>query len=815
MNVAIDDLRSAIWQLRVDWRFATAAIVCLGLGIAAVASIFSVLSQIIFSPFPFPDADRLVMVRGYNAVLSRFDDQISEPDFYDLQTATTTMDVAAYKLERLDLPHENGFHRIHGFYVSDNFFDVLQMQPYLGGTYSGHRETGAIKQLMLGTNVWRQYFQSRPDIIGEVIRVNTWETYPKTGDRGYNVVGLLPQGMPFLPSTSFMSYRGLGPNRKLQFCAPLNAGFYGFRSWRSREVIGRLKDGVSAAQANAEVQLIADRLAREFPDSNKDWSMRVVPLDRHVYGSAREILYAGLIASVVVLVIACGNVAHLMLIRFIRRQSDLAVRAALGATPTRLGRVALFESAIIVGLAALLSGSAAVNLVKSLDRVAPRELSHVEAEVDSMVAITTCSLSLACVLAITLLTQHRLRTPNLKVLLSSSNRTSSAGASSTRLLRTLVVLQVGVAYILLVAAGMLVARQLELASVELGFQPDHRLTVNISLPEAKHEWKRNTTFCHDVMRATKTLPGVVNVAAVQGLPMGDNRLDSDVIIEGHPLLRRHDIAPAFMRVVTDDYFATMGIPIIHGRAFQYSDGIGEIGLNRTVIVSEALARRCWPGENPIGRRMKGYELMPWQEVIGVVGNVRANGVETDNTLEVYLPERLFPQPFITLIVHTKQESLGLASEVREVVHKIDPDAFVNNAKTMRQVIGQSQARPRYLTILLSAFALLGLVLAAVGVFVTSAFSVARRKHELRIRAACGATPWDLVGLVMSRELTTVLCGIVVGLVVAIFLNHQFDISWKTSGLFRLAAFAVVPGVLILASVAASLGVALKAAFERR
>ena len=811
----IDDLRAAFGRLLHDWHFSLATVFCLTLGIAAVSSILSILYQIMFTPLPFREPDRLVMVRSENQVLSASDVQMSRGDLYDLQTTCKTMNLAGYWLWQLDMPLEHGYRRLHGMFVTKGFLEVLAEKPYLGSNFSAVTPEGTNRQLLLGTHVWRDNCGSRTDVVSNIIRINSWSNWPEVGDQAYHVVGLLPDGLRFLPGRSFVNQQGYTLDRKIDFIWPEPTYGAADRKYRERDVIARLQPGFTVEQANAELKLIAARLAEAFPETNKDWTFRAIPLDEYIYSSARSSLTAALVASLIVLLIACGNAAHLMLIRFNRQKASLAVRAALGATPSRLVRLILFEACLssiaATGFATVFSG----YTISVLSHIAPREFAYTQSGVNLWIILVVSLLAFTSICLLAFMMQRQLRTFALRGMLSISTRTGSAGAGTTRLLRLLAVIQISVAFILLVAAGMLVARQIERAQTDFGFEIDNRLTLSVSLPDAKHEWNYNSTFCHEVMRRTRNIPGVFEVGAALGLPMGSARLDSGVMPEGRPLMRQQDSPPIYMRVVTDEYFTAMGIPLIHGRSFKPYDGGNAPGYFRNVIINESLARHCWPDSNPIGRRLKSFEEGRWLEVVGVVGDIRANGADEDATMELYITEHLAPQSRLGLVVHTEHDPLSIVRSIREEIKATDSDAYISDVRSMRQVIHDSQAQPRYLTTLLTSLAILGLLLAAIGIFLSSAFSVARRKQELRIRAACGATPGSLIRLVMARESTTALIGISVGLLAVTFLQTQFDLDWRTARYFRIIAFLVVPACLLVASLVASFLVAIRSAYAMR
>ena len=814
MNGLSDDIWMALTRLLRDWRYTFAASICLAAGTAAVISVFTIVNLVVLKPLPFHEPDRLVMIRGFCPIENEDDAQTSIAEFLDWQTQCTTMELAAYQLRQLDLAVGDQYQRMVGFRVSRNFFTVLHAEPYMGLALDQTIGNGNLQQIMLSVDLWEQFFARDQDLVGNVVRINSWLTWPTPGSRGYELTGILPEDMRYLPSSSWLfNSSGFGPASRLQFCMPMDLANATWRDFRSVDAIGRLKPGVTREEAQAEMELIAARLEVDYPDSNAGWSIRLVPLHEYAYRRVNQTLVASFVASSIVLLLACGTAAHVLLIRSGRRAAEMAISSALGATPNRLGRQAAIEVVALTACACTIGLVLARYAILILNAIAPGDMPRAaESRFDTSVILFTCLVAAACCMAIGALPLWRVLTPNIGALLSVATRTVTQTTRAMKLLRAMVAFGVASSYVLLVAAGLLVLKMQHLMQVDPGFEPDNRLTMTIALPEAKHEWNQNTSFCHNVMDGVRDLPGVVNVAAIQGLPMGRNKIGTDIFIEGKPLIRESDLPNTYIRVVTDGYFETMGIPVVRGRTFQPNDSIGEIGQTRVVIVNETMAEECWPGEDPIGRRLKTFQAGSWLEVIGVVGDVRSEGLDRPPVIDMYFPEKLFPQPHIVLVVETSHnDPMALSGSTRSVIHQADPDAGITHVATMNDIIEQSQASDRYFAVLLTTLALVGTVLAMFGILLTTLFSVSQRSRELAIRICCGATPRDIVTLVVVDQLKQIAVGIVLGGTLCFALVHVVDLPWETARYFQIVAWTIVPGGLSVLAVFASATVAIRAA----
>ena len=815
MNRLIDDIRYAFLRLKKDWKFSFACIFCLSVGIASTVSIYTVLRSIVFAPLPFAEPDSLVMIRTKNVQRRHSPGGACAHDFFEWRNQLTSFEsLAAYRLNRFDFPNEmGGYDRALGFEVSEDFFQVLRIRPHLGTTFK-EMPSKSRRRIMLSTNLWQSMMRGKAEAIGEPIKVNTWMNWPEVGSIGFNLVGVLPANLKYLPSGAFFSNDTVGPDANLAYCIPMNEHQLGSRTWREWQVIGRLKPGVSLEQAQEEVKLVADRVAQSYPDSHKDWSAKVVTLSQHIYGDVRPIVMIMFAASCLVMTIACGNASQLMSVRFARRQSELAIQSAVGASPIQLCRQLGMEATIIATSSGFIGFALAMRCSQMIFDAIPAGIPKpLNSGVDLTVVVYALLASFASVFVISLVPMRKLFSNQLLRSLSQSGRTATQSKNLVRFSNYIVVASLFSSCVLLVAFAMLLYRMRALTETELGFQPDNRLTVTISLPQAKHEWNHNSRFCNQVIENVSHIPGVISAGSIAGLPMGNFGFDCRVFVEGKPAERIQDLPRSYIRVVTDDYFRTMGIPLLKGRLFEPPDSVGEIGGNRTVVISQSIAEYGWPGEDPIGQRMKTVDAIPWMEVVGVVADVRHTASE-EVTFDVYYPEKLFPQPQITLIVHVDGAPGNWIDSVRKEVLKADPDAYISQIHSMNEVIARSQALPRFILALVSTLAISGGLLALTGIYLNTVFSVSGRQREMEIRVICGATPWHVILHILGGIGRVVLVGLSIGVLCSyvVFMGRAIQHSEQESIAFSLVA---VPLILGAAAVIACISVATKIAFERR
>ncbi len=802
MSSWLSDFLFTLRLVRRDKWFAFATVTWLALGIASVTTLFSLLNAVL-KPLPYPNAHEIVMLRSLNRSLNLPRDSVSAPDFRDIRLQSTTLvDIVGFLLSRLDVPTDGGYQRLRGFFVTPGFFKTLRTPPLLGVPFADARTTGVQREVIISAKLWRERFEGQSDVLGRTLLANSWATFPNPGSRAYTVSCVLPEDFRCLPAAIFFEPTGVGPADQLDFCSPLDMSRKLDRQWRDMEVIARLKPGVTLQEAQADMDLISGRLEQTYGSSNEGWTIDVVPLHEEVFGNVGPMLTVMFAAAIAVMLIACGNVGQLYLQRASRREAEFAVRAAMGASPFRLFRQLATETLLLILFAGSLGVALASVAIDALAANAPQNLPWLgEVPIDGGVLVFAATVTLISVLLVSLVPLWRVATPDLNRLLGSG-RTASGGTGESRVSNILLVSQLAVTFVLIAGAGVLFARFYELSETDPGFESSNRLSMTLSLPQATHEWNYNSTFCNRVLERVAALPGVRGTAAIQGLPIDGTTFECRVIAEGKPTIGRGE-ARGLIRVISDNYFHTMGIPLLRGRAFNPTDSIGQIGGNRTVIVNESLANRNWPDQDPIGRRFKVHPLAHWMEIVGVVADIRNGGMDASITSDIYYPEKLYPQPHITLITRTDSDPISLADTVSDAVHEVDADAYITDVTTVDGVISESIAQRRYFMVLLGILATVAMVLAIGGAIVTTLHSVSRRSRELGTRIALGAEPHHVFVLVMKRSLSLLILGLATGGLAAFAVVPPLVTDWDSGSGVQVIAFAAAPLILGTVSVIAA------------
>jgi predicted permease len=753
LDSILQDVRFALRGLRRSPGFAGVAMFTLAVGIAATTATFSASETLLLRPLPYRESERLVVLRGVNR--GHLYDRVSAGTLADWQLEAQSFEaIAGYRWYTADVLGAPGNERLRGLFATPEFFEVFGVAIEGRGFHPEDRKTRAV---VLGHDLWHRRLNADGSYIGSTLTLNV-RNFSRAGPTPHRVLGTATAPVRFPPLTADFQLGMAGGLDTIDFWAPEWVSPISSRQNPELDVVGRLRPGVTIAHAQAEMDAIVARQVEKHPDSSLS-GVRVVSLREQVAGRSRSgVLLLGS-ATWMLLLIACANVAMLLLSRSVVREREVAIRAALGASRSRIVRQFLLEAAVLAGLASALGAALAAMAVELARPWLPLSLSILaEMEVNSTVAAFAvgCAVVTACLTGLA---------PAVRALRGDTGAVAGRQGTSltprrNRLVGVYVCAEVALVVMLLEGTGLLGRSALAAWRVDPGFDPTDVLTMTVSLPENKFSWNHNAVFARDVIEAVRTLPSVVGAAVVQGLPMRVGSFYGVGQVEGYVPQSGVDLPTWRIRVISTDYFDVMRVPIVAGRAFDSRDEQGEVGFSRNVIVSEAFVDRYWPGQNPLGKRIGSPER--WETVVGVAGNVRYAGLEAEPTLDVYYPDALFPQAAVTLVVRTGSDPRHAVADIRARIRSVDADAFVTDIRTMDEVIGASQAERRAGTLLVAVISVLAFVLVLAGVYSVIAQSVVQRQLEWAIRVALGAEPRRIIHLAMRSGLSPAFLGIVVG-----------------------------------------------------
>ena len=787
------DARYGLRLLRRSPGFTVAAVAALALGIGANAAIFSVVNAVLLRPLPFPDSERIVAVQPLSTSTSvRARLAASYPDFFDWKAQSRSFSaMATHRGIGATLTGVSSAAHLAGHIVSSDFFTVLRVAPALGRAFVAADDRPGNRVVVLSNGAWRTRFGADPAIVGRTI---TLEGRPNT------VVGVMPAGFRFpLDETA--------PD----FWTSISADAEGDKPWTSNrslttlDVVARLRPGITLQAANAEMSGIARNLARQYPDDDRDHAeARVLPeLDR-ITGGVRTPLLVLLGAVGCVLLIACANVASLMLARGTARQRELAIRAAIGAGRERVARQLMTESLVL----SLMGGAAGLLLAlagtRALLRLAASNVPRLDlVGLDARVLAFTIVVSVVTALLFGVAPALRLSRTDLTEALKEGGRGSDGGAGHTRFRSGLVIAETAIAAVLVTGAGLLIESFRRLESVAPGFSAENVVTFDTSLPESAYPEDRQARFYDDLVAAVRERGGVRSAAAIFPVPLGSARIGISFRIEGRPVARADEPTAEF-RQVTPGYFETLEIPILSGRDFTARD---DKSASQVVIVNQTFASRYFPGESAVGKRIRPGVARDGEaavrEIVGVVGDVKHRGLGEADEPEFYVPSRQLSIADMTVVARVDGDPRILERDARAIVASIDRDVPVFHVRELGDLLLEAVAQPRFNAVLLSLFAGVALLLTAVGLYGVLAYAVALRTKEIVIRMALGARRSDILRMVVSRGLALALSGVVIGLLLSLVATRLLR-----SLLFRVAptdpATFLVSAVLLAAvAVAAS------------
>ena len=765
----VQEFRQAFRSLTKHPWSVLVAILTLALGIGASSAIVSLGDALLLRPLPYADADRLVALR-FSRLSATPEAGLASPlDLTDWQTRTTSFEaIAGYRWRTVDLTGGVSSERIHGLAVTPEFFKVFGITHVNGRSFLPRdRGTNAI---VLSRGVWERRFAGNGAAIGSVVDVNVINL-SRPGATPYVTLGVVDEEVHFPPLTSGVrgdvAVTSMAPgsmDEYVDFWIPVFPLAQAKRDDRTLDAVAKLRSGVTIEQAQAEMNVVSRALADAYPDTDRDWTVRVVALRSHVLGTTRRVVFMLMLATVLVFIVAVGNVSTLLLTAAMARQPEVALRVALGASRFRIAMHFVCES-LIIALAAAALGVAVMSVgVRLLAPWFPADvplLRGLGASRFVLVMTTALAIGAACLTGLV---------PTWTSIAGASGamrntQRQSAGRRHNRMINLLVASQVALTMVLIVTTGLLFKSAVRLLAVDPGFNSHNVLTMTMSLPNNKFDWQHNVVFCRDVVHEVEMNPLVSGAAVVQGVPMRPGGFWSTFSVEGAPPPDPGNLPVARHRVVSPDYFRVMRIALLEGRDFDERDGIGELGRPKFVIVNHALAARYWPGQSALGRRLNVGRVgtIGVVTIVGVVADVRYAGLDKESELEVYLPEMMFPQSAITLVVKTTTNPSRLVADIRSRIARVDREAFVTDVRTMDQLIGDSLASRWFATMMLAVCAALGLLLAVSGIFATAAQIVVQRRFEIGVRLALGATQRGVVRSMLQRAVSPVVAGSAVGL----------------------------------------------------
>ncbi len=782
------DLLYAFRMLRKNPGFTAVAITALALGIGANSAIFSVVNTVLLRPLPYKDADRLVMVwedasrHGYPR------DTPAPANYFDWLNQNQVFEgMAAIADGSFNLTGAGDPERLEGRRVSASFFLLLGVQPQLGRMFVPEEDqAGANRVVILSHRLWQRRFGSDQSIIGKTINLN--------GLAG-TVVGVMPPQFQF-PSS----------DDELWVPIAFTQDEAAARQRHYLQVLARLKPGVDLPQAQAEMNTIAARLQQQYPAANTGLGAVVVPLHEQVVGDIKPALLILLGAVCLVLLIACANVANLLLARAAVRQKEVALRVALGASRGRLIRQFLTESVLLGVMGGIVGLLLSIVGIRLLTAFIPPNIPQIkDISIDARVLGFTVLVSLLTGLIFGLAPAIQSSMFNPNEMLKEGGRDSSAGSRGNRMRGLLIIGEVAVSLILLIGAGLLINSFLRLRNVDPGFRTDNLLTMRIVLPDLKYrEQAQRSAFYSDLTRRLEVLPGVKSAAVTTNLPLYRQGNSVGIYIEGRPQPAPGQEMIIATRIISPKYFETMSIPLLSGR--QLSDQDTATSPN-VVVISETMARRYWPGEDPVGKRLSpGRVESPddWVQIVGVVKDVRQFDLIAAPKPQMYLSYQQagFFAPR-DLVVKTDVDPLSLAAAVRQTVWEVDKDQPVSNVRTMDDIAAESIARQRFSMLLLAIFAGVALLLAAVGIYGVMSYSVAQRRNEFGIRMALGAQKLDVLKLTVGQGLKLVLTGVALGLVGSFVLTRLMSTLLFGIGATDPTTFVSISVILIAVALLAS------------
>ena len=790
----MQDVRYAVRMLLKNPGFTFVAVIAVALGIGANSAMFSVINAVLLRPLPYHEPDRLVTIWEESPQRDMYEMPVSFANFRDWVDQNHVFEhISAYTFTNLNLTGAGEPARLLAVRSSANLFSLVGAAPMLGRPFLPEEDKeGANRVVMLGQGLWQRRFGSDSGIVGQSLTLN---------NQSYTVVGVMPASFQFPVG---FGYLGKVLNDPVELYVPLAAtgketvrGNYSFFS------IGRLRPGVTIDQARAEMTTIEGSLEQQYPGGNTGIGISLIPTHEQTVKEIRPALLVLLSAVAFLLLIACANIANLLLARAASREKEIAIRTALGASRLRVLRLLLTESVILSLAGGCLGLLLALWGTDALMALAPDNIPRLnEVGVDARVFGFTLAVSVITGIVFGLIPAIHASKPDLNEALKEGSRGSTGSAAGKRIRSGLVAVEVALSLVLLIGAGLMIKSFLRLQQMNLGFNPDNVLAVDLSLSRSRYpEDRQQVAFFQAALERLQSLAGVQSVGATTGLPLTLAVSGSDFRIEGRPEPEPGKEMIINTRSVSPGYFHTLGIPLIKGREFSDRD---RSDAPKAAIINYDLARIYFSDEDPMGKRITFDEGESWISIVGVIDDVKQLGLDSSAKPEVYFPYLQMTSPSMSIVVRTISNPLSLVAAMRSQIREIDKDLPVADVKTMRQLLSESVSGRRFNMLLLTVFAAVALVLAAVGIYGVMSYSVSQRTHEIGIRMALGAQTSDVLKLVVGEGMLLALAGVAVGLVASLFLTRLMS-----SLLFGVSAtdpltFALISVMLTGVALAASL-----------
>lgn len=799
------NFRYALRQLRKNPGFALTSVLTLAIGIGATAAIFSLVYAVLLRPLPFPQPDRLMsLAQQDHSLPGVVPEALSYPDYFDWRAQNHTFSgIASYHGGNITLFRNGEAQHLESQIVSANFFQVLRVAPMLGRDFRWNEEKAGNHAVMLSYALWQSEFGSAMDIVGRSVHL---------GDYDYVVAGVMPKSFQF-PFDN--------PAPQLWLSAAVDADTSGKgndstatqRGYDTLSIIGRLKSGVTVEQAKADLGVTAGNIARQYPDSNKWYTSALVePELEHMTGNNRSALRVLFGAVALLLLIACANVAGLLLARGSQRSAEFALRSAVGAGRAEIVRQLLTESVLLSVCGGIAGIVLAGGMLKATLLLLPMELPRIgQVSVNGTVLAFAVIVSVLTGILFGLLPALRMARVEPLAALREGSRQASSGRARHRLQSCLVIAQTAISLVLLIGSGLLIRSFIHVLQVDPGFDANNVLTARTGVSFESYSHDRHYQFFEQALAKLSALPGVQSASAGWPLPFSSSNATVSIVIEEKPVAKSDEPSEA-LGLAMPGYFETMRIPLRSGRTFTEQDGPKSVPV---IIINQAFAAKYFPGENPIGKHIRaelGDDVLehPMREVVGVVGNTKQLGLTTAAAPMYYLP---YAQAVITnpyFVIRAKGNPAALADAVRRTITQMDSSVPVYQVSTLEDYVSKAAAQPRFQTWLLGCFAAVALLLSAIGLYSLMSYIVVQRSFEIGLRMAIGAQRADVLRLMLERGLRLAVSGLVIGLVVSAsltrFLGHMLYAVRPLDAL----TFATVTIVLLAVSAAASFAPAWRA-----